>query len=122
MLAQPRLRSYPPRYTLARWHEKYPNPYASHVVSVDTVSREIDLETGILRSERVIGVKQGAPKWITKVICHPTIPSTPIDSTALQSTASCVRTRDSIRGSNSAKGDNDERELESGTICVSESL
>lgn len=46
---------------------KYPNPYATHVFSVDTVGRTIDPETGILRSERIIGVQQGAPKWVAKV-------------------------------------------------------
>lgn len=31
------------------------------------MERSIDPETGILRSERLIGVQQGAPKWVTKV-------------------------------------------------------
>lgn len=46
---------------------KYPNPYATHVHSVDTLSRTMDTETGVIRTERIIGVQQGAPKWITKV-------------------------------------------------------
>lgn len=33
------------------------------------MERSIDAETGILRSERLIGVQQGAPKWVTKVGC-----------------------------------------------------
>jgi len=59
--------SFPPMHTIAQFHHKYPNPYATHVHTVDTISRTIDPETGIIRSERVIGVQQGAPRWITKV-------------------------------------------------------
>lgn len=47
---------------------KYPNPLAPHVVSVDVVSRTI-LEDGTIRSERLIGVQQDSPKWINKVGC-----------------------------------------------------
>jgi hypothetical protein len=35
------------------------------------LSRHIDPETGIIRSERIIGVQQGAPKWITKLFSLP---------------------------------------------------
>lgn len=59
--------SYPPTHTIFNFHHKYPNPYATHVHTVDTISRSIDPDTGIIRSERVIGVQQGAPRWITKV-------------------------------------------------------
>jgi len=41
------------------WNEKTP-----HVVAVDTLSRCVDPETGILRTERLITCKQGAPRWI----------------------------------------------------------
>lgn len=54
-------------HTLNYLHRKYPNPFATHVHSVDTLSRTVDPVTGIIRSERIIGVQQGAPKWITKV-------------------------------------------------------
>lgn len=46
---------------------KYPNPKCSHVVSVDVVDRSVDPETGIIRTERILGCKQKAPRWIVKV-------------------------------------------------------
>jgi hypothetical protein len=46
---------------------KYPNPQSPQVYSVDTISRTMDPDTGVIRSERVLGIQQGAPKWITKV-------------------------------------------------------
>ncbi|UOH83723.1 hypothetical protein LQV05_006458 [Cryptococcus neoformans] len=58
--------NYPASHTLNLLHRKYPNPFATHVYSVDTMERSIDPETGVLRSERLIGVQQGAPKWVTK--------------------------------------------------------
>ncbi|WVF68850.1 hypothetical protein IAT40_003623 [Kwoniella sp. CBS 6097] len=63
--------NYSPAQTIAALHRKYPNPFATHVYSVDTVERTIDPESGILRSERLIGVQQGAPKWITKLFHLP---------------------------------------------------
>ncbi|WVR08349.1 hypothetical protein IAU60_005404 [Kwoniella sp. DSM 27419] len=62
---------YPPAHTLAALHRKYPNPFATHVYSVDTIDRTVDPETGVVRSERLIGVQQGAPKWITKLFALP---------------------------------------------------
>ena len=59
--------SHSPTHTLLNLHKKYPNPHATHVVSVDSVQRSVDPDTGVVRSERIIGVQQGAPKWITKV-------------------------------------------------------
>jgi len=50
----------------AVWH-KYPNPIARHVVSVDVLDRSID-ENGIIRTERILGVVQGAPRWVLKLI------------------------------------------------------
>jgi hypothetical protein len=41
------------------WNEKTP-----HVKAVDTLSREVDPATGILRTERLITCHQSAPKWI----------------------------------------------------------
>ncbi|OCF37263.1 mitochondrial protein [Kwoniella heveanensis CBS 569] len=63
--------NYPPAQTIAALHRKYPNPFATHVYSVDTLERTIDPESGVLRSERLIGVQQGAPKWITKLFHLP---------------------------------------------------
>uniref|UniRef100_A0AB74UL73 MSF1-domain-containing protein n=1 Tax=Neonothopanus gardneri TaxID=1069186 RepID=A0AB74UL73_9AGAR len=51
---------------IGMWH-KYPNPKCSHVVSIDVVDRSVDPETGIIRTERVLGCKQKAPKWIVKL-------------------------------------------------------
>lgn len=48
------------------WH-KYPNPYCTHVQTVDVLSRTVDPETGIVRTERVLGCKQKTPAWIVKV-------------------------------------------------------
>ncbi|OCK81146.1 MSF1-domain-containing protein, partial [Lepidopterella palustris CBS 459.81] len=45
------------------WNEKTP-----HVVAVDTLSRRVDPETGILRTERLITCKQAAPQWISRIL------------------------------------------------------
>jgi hypothetical protein len=45
------------------WNEK-----AAHVLGVDTISRHIDSQTGILRTERLITCQQNAPKWILSII------------------------------------------------------
>lgn len=49
--------------TAANW-QKYPNEISTHVVSVDTLSREIDYEKNVLRSERLIACKQPIPRWL----------------------------------------------------------
>ena len=46
---------------------KYPNPHAEHVVSMDVIDQTFDAESGLLRLERIIGVKQGAPGWAVRV-------------------------------------------------------
>ncbi len=51
----------------AVWN-KYPNPHAEHVVSVDVIDQSIDRESGQLRTERIIGVRQGAPGWAKRLI------------------------------------------------------
>lgn len=55
-----------PQTAYSVWH-KYPNPHAEHVVSMDVLNREYDAETGLLRIERLLGVRQGAPRWVVKV-------------------------------------------------------
>jgi hypothetical protein len=52
---------------LGLWR-KYPNPYSAHVVSVDVLDRSINPQTGVIRTERVIGCKQKAPRWVVKVL------------------------------------------------------
>ena len=63
--------SYDPVHTLNYLHRKYPNPFAKHVYTVDTLSRTVDPDTGVIRSERLIGVQQGAPGWIKKLFQLP---------------------------------------------------
>ncbi|KAK4705938.1 hypothetical protein P7C70_g264, partial [Phenoliferia sp. Uapishka_3] len=46
---------------------KYPNPLAPHVISMDVLSRTI-LEDGTIRSERLIGVQQDSPKWVNRLL------------------------------------------------------
>ncbi|KAG4303451.1 hypothetical protein PCANB_000296 [Pneumocystis canis] len=53
--------------SIAHWR-KYPNERATHVLSIDTLRREIDPETGILRTERLITCRQSAPLWILKFV------------------------------------------------------
>lgn len=51
------------------WRKYCPwNDKASHVLGVDTLSRHIDAETGILRTERLITCKQNAPQWILTIL------------------------------------------------------
>lgn len=48
------------------WH-KYPNPHCTHVVTIDTLDRSVDPETGVVRTERILGCKQKTPIWVVKV-------------------------------------------------------
>ncbi|KAL2157688.1 hypothetical protein VTH06DRAFT_5171 [Thermothelomyces fergusii] len=49
----------------ANWRKYCPwNQKSTHVVAVDTISRTVDPETGILRTERLITCRQSAPDWI----------------------------------------------------------
>jgi len=45
------------------WNEK-----CQHVNAVDTLSRAVDPDTGILRTERLISCKQSAPKWVNSIL------------------------------------------------------
>ncbi|KAG9104596.1 hypothetical protein FRC06_001063 [Ceratobasidium sp. 370] len=47
---------------------KYPNPKCAHVISVDVVDRSVDPATGVIRTERILGCKQSAPRWIVKLL------------------------------------------------------
>ena len=40
------------------------NHKANHVIAVDTLSRALDPQTNILRTERLITCKQNAPQWL----------------------------------------------------------
>ncbi|KAI0639088.1 MSF1-domain-containing protein [Trametes polyzona] len=50
---------------IGMWH-KYPNPHCSHVLSIDVVDRSVDPQTGVIRTERILGCKQKAPGWIVR--------------------------------------------------------
>lgn len=55
--------------TTNNWRKYCPwNDKAEHVVAVDTVSRNIDAATGILRTERLITCKQTAPQWVLSIL------------------------------------------------------
>jgi len=54
------------KVVIGMWH-KYPNPHCSHVVTVDVVDRAVDPNTGIIRTERILGCKQKAPIWVVKL-------------------------------------------------------
>ncbi|KAH8923645.1 MSF1-domain-containing protein [Atractiella rhizophila] len=58
---------YPFHHVAYSLFQKYPNPSSPHVISVDVLSRDM-LPTGILRTERLIGVEQSAPRWIVKLL------------------------------------------------------
>jgi hypothetical protein len=45
------------------WNDKSP-----HVIAVDTLSRSVDPDTGILRTERLITCKQSCPKWVNTLL------------------------------------------------------
>lgn len=51
--------------TTANWQKYCPwNDKSTHVIGVDTLSREVDPNTGILRTERLITCNQSVPQWI----------------------------------------------------------
>lgn len=53
----------------ANWRKYCPwNEKSTHVVAVDTISRTVDAETGILRTERLITCKQSAPEWLRSMM------------------------------------------------------
>ncbi|ODV89772.1 hypothetical protein CANCADRAFT_32923 [Tortispora caseinolytica NRRL Y-17796] len=51
--------------TIANW-QKYPNERCPHVQSVDVLRREV--KDGVLRTERLISVKQNVPGWLITLI------------------------------------------------------
>lgn len=53
----------------ANWRKYCPwNEKSTHVVAVDTVSRTVDPNTGILRTERLITCRQTAPDWLKSMM------------------------------------------------------
>lgn len=53
--------------TSANW-QKYPNELSTHVVSVDILNREVDPDTNVLRTERLIACKQPIPSWLRALV------------------------------------------------------
>ncbi|ODQ68474.1 protein MSF1 [Nadsonia fulvescens var. elongata DSM 6958] len=53
--------------TAAYWH-KYPNPFSTHIVSIDVLRQEYDPETKRLRVERLVSMKQSVPIWLTRIV------------------------------------------------------
>ncbi|EFP74199.1 hypothetical protein PGT21_034646 [Puccinia graminis f. sp. tritici] len=51
---------------LGIWH-KYPNEHSTHITSVDVLDRSF-LPDGTLRTERLISIRQHAPRWIMKLV------------------------------------------------------
>ena len=58
-----------PEVSTANWR-KYSrwNPCSSHVIGVDTLSRSVDPETRILRTERLITCRQPCPGWLNALL------------------------------------------------------
>ncbi|KAJ1864679.1 Phospholipid metabolism protein [Coemansia sp. RSA 486] len=52
--------------SLANWR-KYPNDKTPHVRHVETLNQEVDEATGILKTERLIMVKQSVPTLVRKI-------------------------------------------------------
>ncbi|KAK5992237.1 Altered inheritance rate of mitochondrion protein 30 [Cladobotryum mycophilum] len=53
----------------ANWRKYGPwNNKSEHVIAVDTLSRQVDPATGILRTERLITCKQAAPDWLKTLL------------------------------------------------------
>jgi len=53
--------------SLAYW-QKYPNPFTRHVRHVEVLDRRLDVETGVLRTERLIVVSQPLPGLFRKLL------------------------------------------------------
>ncbi|KAI8593118.1 hypothetical protein HDU89_003983 [Geranomyces variabilis] len=51
-----------PNVTQAVW-QKYPNPFASHVLSSDVIDRTVDPVTGVMTTTRLFLKKGVMPKW-----------------------------------------------------------
>lgn len=51
----------------ANW-KKYPNEMSSQVVAVDVLRREIDPDTKVLKTERLITCEQAIPGWLSFVV------------------------------------------------------
>ncbi|KAJ1972530.1 Phospholipid metabolism protein [Dimargaris xerosporica] len=53
--------------TTAHW-QKYPNEKTPHVVHVEVINREVDPQTGVLRTERLIMCRQPCPAIVARIL------------------------------------------------------
>lgn len=60
--------AYPWEYVTAANWRKYPNEVSTHVVAVDVLRREFDVDRQILRTERLITCKQPIPGWLKYIV------------------------------------------------------
>lgn len=47
---------------------KYPNPFSSHVLSADILTRHLDPQTGLLHTVRLIHKTGTLPTWVTNML------------------------------------------------------
>ncbi|KAJ1679788.1 Phospholipid metabolism protein [Spiromyces aspiralis] len=47
---------------------KYPNDKTPHVQNVEVINQEVDPDTGVLKTERLIRVSQSAPRLVLKLL------------------------------------------------------
>ncbi|KAJ3334832.1 hypothetical protein HDU93_007188 [Gonapodya sp. JEL0774] len=83
---------YPWEYVTRAVFQKYPNPFATHVLTSDVVDRWVDETTGVLHSVRVFIKTNSLPKW-----AKPIFPYTPetyvIELSTVDPSAKEMRTR-----------------------------
>ena len=60
--------SHPFRIVCQAFTLRYPNPFAPHVITVDTIERNWDAESGVLRSSRLVLKRGTLPSWAPKGI------------------------------------------------------
>lgn len=56
----------PPPTVLLAFYLRYPNPFARHVLSCDVISREVDVSTGKIKTQRLILKRGIVPRWASK--------------------------------------------------------
>jgi hypothetical protein len=60
--------SHPFRFVCQAFTLRYPNPFAPHVITADTLERSWDAESGILRSSRLVLKRGTLPSWAPRGI------------------------------------------------------
>jgi len=62
--------SYPWRIVTLAWFLRYPNPYAPHVLSTDTIHQSLNPTTGILKVVRLHLKRGKLPVWSKRFLSH----------------------------------------------------